>query len=76
MTNEQYVNFMFKNNYYKKSMVCRGTCNTNMKFEDSSSYLEGRCWKCYTDGCTRYNDRKSLENDSFLKDFRTDLRLT
>ncbi|KAM0686350.1 hypothetical protein COBT_002429 [Conglomerata obtusa] len=75
MDNEQFVYYMFVNNFYQRFLVCSCSCSAAMKYEDSSSYAEGKCWRCYSFGCTKYHARRLIKVDSFFEEFRTDSRI-
>jgi hypothetical protein len=75
MNNEDLNNYMFINNFYKRSMVCTGSCGVTMKYVKCSNYVDDFCWRCVSKGCTNYGKRESIRQGSFFESLGKDIHV-
>ncbi|KAM0685618.1 hypothetical protein COBT_003168, partial [Conglomerata obtusa] len=73
MSKEELKSFCFSYNLFKRTMVCLGSCKTEMKLENCNNYADGAAWRCYVKACTHYKNRRSVRVDSFFESFGKDV---
>ncbi|KAM0688316.1 hypothetical protein COBT_000422 [Conglomerata obtusa] len=73
MSKEELKSFCFSYYLFKRTMVCLGSCKTEMKLEICNSYADDAAWRCYVKACTHYKNRRSIRDDSFFESFGTDV---